>query len=110
MTERESRPDNVGAANQLAKAAADVTCPTGRCAVDEVCVCNWYLARGWHRGIPTRHPRPRTISTGLRASGFREGFSHGAADALRRVWAYVPPGQRSQVEELAAAYAAEVHR
>lgn len=47
-------------------------------------------------------------STGLRASGFREGFERGANDALRRVWCQLPTEMRGTVERIAAEYKAAV--
>jgi hypothetical protein len=49
----------------------------------------------------TRFHRP---STGLRASGFREGFARGGQDALRRAWALIPEEYRAAIEGLACDY------
>ena len=48
----------------------------------------------------TRYHRP---TTGLYASGYRDGFSRGARDALRRVYRLVPAEHRGEVERIAAA-------
>ncbi|MCQ4364563.1 hypothetical protein KQR54_26140 [Mycobacterium gordonae] len=48
-----------------------------------------------------RYHRP---STGLRASGFREGYQRGATEALRRVWCQLPAELRGTVESIAAEY------
>jgi hypothetical protein len=43
-------------------------------------------------------------STGLRASGFRQGFACGGTDALRRVWRYIPDEYRGLVSRIATDY------
>jgi hypothetical protein len=43
-------------------------------------------------------------TTGLRAAGYRYGFSCGGADALRRVWPFIPAEHRSEVSRIAADY------
>jgi hypothetical protein len=42
--------------------------------------------------------------TGLRASGFREGFTRGALDVLREIWPDLDDQARSRASELAARY------
>ncbi|MCV7100917.1 MULTISPECIES: hypothetical protein [Mycobacterium] len=43
-------------------------------------------------------------STGLRASGFREGFTHGALDVLRELWPTLDDQARARAAELAVRY------
>jgi hypothetical protein len=112
MTQKRSNPGTPARDTSTTPiAAADPTCPAGRCAFGEVCVCNWYLARGWHCAPFRRnHPRPSRAPTGIRASGFREGFAHGGADALRRIWALIPTEHRAEVEQIAASYTAGAYQ
>ncbi|TXI50199.1 hypothetical protein [Mycolicibacter arupensis] len=53
----------------------------------------------------TRLHRP---STGLRASGFREGYARGAAEALREVWPVLDEAGRSRAVQLVARLEQEV--
>lgn len=46
--------------------------------------------------------RLRRASTGLRASGFREGFARGELDACRALWPFLTSEGRTVAENIAA--------
>ena len=53
--------------------------------------------------------RPQRPPTGLRASGFREGFARGAVDVLREIWPSLDDTARSRAAEIAARYRRPLH-
>ncbi|MGV0607378.1 hypothetical protein [Mycolicibacterium sp. XJ1904] len=55
-------------------------------------------------GGDPEHPGTRChkASTGLRASGFREGFERGTLDALRRMWPFLNAEARQAARVIVA--------